>query len=374
MMSSIHYKYYELDGTISTMPDYSALSPVKEGQLETFDTNERGTRQSDFGFRYSSTLTIDKAAEYTFTLASDDGGILYIDGKELVNHDGNHGMTEKENSIMLTEGPHEIQIDYFQAGGGFGIRLYIESEELPKSPFYTPLYMLKEGSRAANTIILETGDRPLLHRGFFMYEGKKRTKTMGVGDNSGLHYVYDLEAGAPIKVWRGNFLDAGPMWIARGETQLAVPQGPGVEIGGQPSLALMNSPSKAWPDSMPDQANFTPDGYSLDVKGYPTFTYSAYNVKAEDQVKPNSETASIERELRFSGDSPKSDLWSKIASGSQILNISGNTFAIDQEYYLTLSPEVAEKVEIRTNQGVSEMIVPVLREETETVIRYSVLW
>ena len=373
-MSAISYRYYEFDESLSAMPDFSQLTPTQEGQEETFDLKAHGTRESDYGFVFSANLEIEMADEYIFYLASDDGSIFYIDGKEVINHDGNHGMSEKSNHVQLSAGIHQIELRYYQGGGGFGLRMFVENSQLPKTGFYTPAYMFDEGSGAGEIIQISPKDRPLLHRGFMMYNGEKRTKTIGVGDPSGIHYIYDLEQGSPIKVWRGDFLDAGPMWISRGETQLAVPLGPGVEIDGDPSLTMMISPSDAWPDSMPDRSHFSPRGFELDPDGYPTFIYSAYEVLVQDKIYPDKENSTIKRELTFTSGQKQSKLWCKLASGKKIIKINESTFAIDQKYYLNLEGKTLKNMQIREIGGISEVVVPVLKGEKETKIVYSILW
>jgi hexosaminidase len=62
-------------------------------------------------------IRIDKTTGYSFFTASDDGSILEIDGQEIVNNDGNHGLTEKEGKCLLEKGYHTIKLRYFDSGG-----------------------------------------------------------------------------------------------------------------------------------------------------------------------------------------------------------------------------------------------------------------
>jgi len=52
---------------------------------------------------------------YVFRLASDDGSLLWIDGKFLVNNDGVHTVTSKSNTVTLDKGLHKIRVFYFQS-------------------------------------------------------------------------------------------------------------------------------------------------------------------------------------------------------------------------------------------------------------------
>jgi len=54
------------------------------------------------------------AAKYTFRTVSDDGIKLYIDGRLVIDHDGQHAPASKTGSIELTAGYHTFALDYFQ--------------------------------------------------------------------------------------------------------------------------------------------------------------------------------------------------------------------------------------------------------------------
>jgi len=72
-----------------------------------------------FALQFSGFIQIDTPGKYTFSTQSDDGSKLYIDGKEVVDNDGNHGVTEETGSIELTAGKHPVLVEYYNNGGGF---------------------------------------------------------------------------------------------------------------------------------------------------------------------------------------------------------------------------------------------------------------
>ena len=77
----------------------------------------RGT--DTFAVRVSSTLTVSNGGTYNFRLDSDDGARLYIDGQQVVNHDGlNPAGSPASGSINLGSGQHEIVIIHFENAGG----------------------------------------------------------------------------------------------------------------------------------------------------------------------------------------------------------------------------------------------------------------
>lgn len=70
----------------------------------------------DLGFCMvlNSKMYIKNEGCYEFTLNSDDGSILWIDGTKVVNNDGGHQMKKAIDSIALNKGEYDIKLWYFQ--------------------------------------------------------------------------------------------------------------------------------------------------------------------------------------------------------------------------------------------------------------------
>jgi len=67
-----------------------------------------------FAIRYKARFRVLDEGTYRFKLRSDDGSILYIDGKEVVDNDGDHAAKTRKGKVRLSPGVHDIQVDYFQ--------------------------------------------------------------------------------------------------------------------------------------------------------------------------------------------------------------------------------------------------------------------
>ncbi len=67
-----------------------------------------------FAARWTGQIKIETAGEYTFTLGSDDGSRLFIDGKLVINHDGLHGYSDRSGSVTLSAGFHDIRVEMFE--------------------------------------------------------------------------------------------------------------------------------------------------------------------------------------------------------------------------------------------------------------------
>ena len=68
-------------------------------------------------------ISIGEEGEYEFNLVSDDGGKLWIDSETIIDHDGLHGPTGRQNTVELSSGDHSIRVYHFQASGGKALRL-----------------------------------------------------------------------------------------------------------------------------------------------------------------------------------------------------------------------------------------------------------
>jgi hypothetical protein len=89
-------------------------------------------RSEDVVVVFECDLSIESAGKYTFFTRSDDGSALYIDGKKVVDNDGDHGVTEKAGKIDLTPGTHEIRVEWFNGGGGGWLDTYYQGPGMPK--------------------------------------------------------------------------------------------------------------------------------------------------------------------------------------------------------------------------------------------------
>ena len=80
-----------------------------------------------FGIIFNSEMTIAEKGVYIFSLNSDDGTILWINGNKIIDNDGTHEMTEVSDTVLLDKGNYPIKIWYFQ---GFPDRYGIEFEAI----------------------------------------------------------------------------------------------------------------------------------------------------------------------------------------------------------------------------------------------------
>ena len=71
---------------------------------------------------WTGVLVIPATGDYTFSLESDDGSGLWIDGVQVVDNDGPHSMSAKTGKAHLLAGRYPFTLRYFDAGGARGFK------------------------------------------------------------------------------------------------------------------------------------------------------------------------------------------------------------------------------------------------------------
>jgi PA14 domain len=78
---------------------------------------------------------VAEAGAYKFTVTSDDGVRLFVDGQKVLDDWSFHGRTTTTVTRQLTQGTHQIVLEYFDAGGDAVAKLdYERTAEAPPSP------------------------------------------------------------------------------------------------------------------------------------------------------------------------------------------------------------------------------------------------
>lgn len=111
-------KLYQGGGQ-ATCKVFESLPPWKESPSG--DSDLLGALQGQEGWRgatLDSLFALGQASDIHFSIQSDDGGRLYVDGQLRIDNDGPHGADLKSADLKLDAGPHKIRLEYFDQGGG----------------------------------------------------------------------------------------------------------------------------------------------------------------------------------------------------------------------------------------------------------------
>jgi hexosaminidase len=82
--------------------------------------------EDDFALRFRGYVSVPEDGVYVFHLTSDDGSVLRMGNRLIIDHDGPHTLSTKETEVALAAGIHPFEVLYFQAGGGKGVGLRVE--------------------------------------------------------------------------------------------------------------------------------------------------------------------------------------------------------------------------------------------------------
>ncbi|HWW40563.1 family 20 glycosylhydrolase [Pedobacter sp.] len=79
-----------------------------------------------FATRHKGYFYAAEKGIYTFFLRSDDGSVLKLEGKMLVDNDGWHSSFEKSAQIALSKGYHPFELLFLEGGGGYTLKLEVQ--------------------------------------------------------------------------------------------------------------------------------------------------------------------------------------------------------------------------------------------------------
>ena len=110
--------------------DEVLTAPVKKnGIAPIFGTEAVKQREDHFGIVFKGLMKIEKEGVYFFTVDSDDGAKIWLDGQLLWNLD-RPGGGSKEIWIELGAGYHRLEVQYFETFGGDWIDLGLKGQDI----------------------------------------------------------------------------------------------------------------------------------------------------------------------------------------------------------------------------------------------------
>lgn len=91
-------------------------------------------RPETYGLLFTGYLRVERAGLYTLALSSDDGSVLEIGGRVVVDNDGWHSEAERSGMVALEAGIHPMTIRYVQGSGAAVLSATIAFEGEPPVP------------------------------------------------------------------------------------------------------------------------------------------------------------------------------------------------------------------------------------------------
>ncbi len=107
----INFKYYE--GNFQSVKDLEKQTAKEQGFMS--EINISNAKSDDhFGYIFDAYIYVPKSGVYEFATRSDDGSVLYIDNKKVVDNDGSHAAIKAYGKIALEKGYHKFKLYYFE--------------------------------------------------------------------------------------------------------------------------------------------------------------------------------------------------------------------------------------------------------------------
>ncbi len=129
-VNGVSYVYYE--GRFERVADIKKSDPKKRGVLTNFSLCPAES-EDWMGFEYRAWIKIPKTGIYNFYILSDDGAVLSIDDKVVVDNDGSHSQRRSEGKLFLEEGFHDLSLLYFERYMGEVLEVGYSSRDIAET-------------------------------------------------------------------------------------------------------------------------------------------------------------------------------------------------------------------------------------------------
>ncbi len=366
--TGITYNYHQ--GPFKKISDFASKEVAGSGSGKNISW-EYSPKEDQFGLEIKGNLEVPENGSYHFEMRCNGGARFVIDDQVVIDHDNNHNVRQVvKGAKQLTAGSHPFKLYYFKSAGWMApaIGLFVEGDNLRKQPLHAQSSMLNDRG-LVNPIIERVEAKPRLLRAFLDFNGNNRqrlTHTVGIGDPSGVHYIYNLKAGNVVCGWRGAFIDATPMWHNRGDGSFR-PLGDVQYFFIDQPLAVLDNMNAHFPNEY-KESDFRPKGYALDeATGRPVFKYIYKGIEVQDSIEPDGKGNYLNRVVRLSQTVP--NLYFKIAEGKDMTVMPDGSYAVDdKKYYVQILDSAAPVV--REVKGKKELIVPMTTQE----LSYAIIW
>lgn len=360
-------------GSWKTRPDFSKLKPAAtyeehKGLISIANAN----KPENFGMVWEGELPVSRDGTYTFTLDSDDGSALYIDGKLVTEVKGLGGMGRPTaGKVKLSKGLHDIRVEYFELTGSEGISLAMQGPGI-KSPLQLSSVKpnIKTGRKWPSIPIKPLKNSTAFYRGFI---AGSTPRAIGVGYDGGMNLAFSADNLGIELLWQGRFYDGGRHWTARGQGYEPPAGMDVVKLTSMPVWATLESPEAKWQpaDEGPTKRRFR--GYQLGEQDRPVFRYQVGELKITDTPSPDFAGKAIIRTIAI--EAPASgapaNLHLLVANGLNITQAeSSNTYLIGDTMQVEIDAPANEAALVRQK----ELILPLQLKPGKNQITLRYQW
>ena len=114
-------------GRFEKAPDFERQKVIKKGTTKSLDVLAiAAPLKDDFAISFKGFLKVPESGVFRMILNSDDGSVLRIGEKVIVDNDGPHPAQDVGTLVRLQKGYTPIRIDYFEATGDAELSFFLE--------------------------------------------------------------------------------------------------------------------------------------------------------------------------------------------------------------------------------------------------------
>ncbi len=121
IVAGLEYEYYEGEFA-GALPDFDAEVSMRRGIISDLGVLP-AHRPDGFAFRFRGFVECAVPGAHTFWTRSDDGSRLGIDGREVVDNDGDHSPQDASGTLYLDRGRHALTLTMYENSGEEELRL-----------------------------------------------------------------------------------------------------------------------------------------------------------------------------------------------------------------------------------------------------------
>ncbi len=365
-VTNVQYKYWK--GTYAHEDDFKNLMPTKSGKSADGITWEMSEVKDYFAIHLTGDIEVPFTDQYSFDYKSNGNLAFLIDGQSVLKNIKAWDWDNlKSNPLNLSAGKHKFDVYYSRTDAWIdpNLGIFVQSDKLARTPLHN--FSSYKVRQALAPIVVKVKEQPKILRAFLDYNNDRnlrRTHTIGVGDLTGINYVFDNDLGAISCIWKGEFVDATPMWNDRGDGSFK-PIGDVIFLDNTPQLDVLQNDNTAFSLEYKEE-EFKPRGYKINEdSGTPIYTYKVKEMEVSDECTTNAVSQSFNRSITIKNKSANAKF--RIAKGANIKKLDDGSYVVDGKYYITTDDSTAY---IRSSNGHQELVSNIPNDK----VSYSLIW
>ena len=341
VLSDLSYEIYE--GYFDKEPDFAQLKATKYGSINDLEESINAATGQHLT-RFKGLLSVEKSCNYSIRIQVPSGMVaLKINNQKVIEL--SEGYRTAQMSLEKGNVPIEILSSKTNDWSETGIQLMIEG---PGLRWHT---LSKSNTLTIDTvdpILVDEKRTPILRSFIDLPDGVRITHGISVSGQEKVHYSYDLNKGQIVQIWRGEFLDATPMWNNRGN---------GVSKPLGAVIYVKNPEKNLIEKEFQSSSKFKPQGYRIKDGGV-EFQFENLGLKFRDFISGRQDGKGFDRKLTAEG-STANKLFS-IAESKEIKKVKEGLFLIvDEGYYIQIDPKSPSNPIIESHSESQQLLVSI---------------